>query len=279
MLMEDLRTNSAPPYFNGIIVPSLFPDSRVARRREARDAADSEIPSNRNFPTVNQTLAQASHATGVARDAEGRPILPENIALISLMERFNPSRIISIHGTFRPFRAGIFVDPVMGRESQERPLAIAAARQVVRYIQSHETNSSVTEGISHRSMSRNERDSLTSDIRSRMGRGELEGRSQAALTPEEQTRLEQTAAVAGNHLFFPQQENPGWSGEVNEGVSLGNYAPARGMTVFTVEPAIDRNTADYAAGRREGDLLSEAERRIELQSYANAIRTILLGNN
>ncbi len=62
------------------------------------------------------------------------------------------------------------------------------------------------------------------------------------------------------------------------GVSLGGYGPARGITVFTVEPAINRNTSDYAAGNRLGDRLSEAERRLELQSYADAIRTVLLGN-
>jgi hypothetical protein len=110
--------------------------------------------------------------------------------------------------------------------------------------------------------------SLTGDIRERIRRGELEGRSQAALTPEEQAQLEQTTAVAGNHLFLPGHENPGWSGEVDAGVSLGGYAPARGMTVFTVEPAINCNTTDYAAGQREGDRLSEAERRIELQDVS-----------
>jgi hypothetical protein len=52
------------------------------------------------------------------------------------------------------------------------------------------------------------------------------------------------------------------------GFSLGGYAPARGMTVFTVKPAINRNTTDSAAGQREGNRLSEAERRIERQDVS-----------
>ena len=50
------------------------------------------------------------------------------------------------------------------------------------------------------------------------------------------------------------------------------------MSVFTVEPAFDRNSSDYAAGHNAGDKITAAERKMELQSYADAIRTILLGD-
>jgi hypothetical protein len=58
------------------------------------------------------------------------------------------------------------------------------------------------------------------------------------------------------------------------GVSLGGYAPKRGISVFTVEPALDLNTGDYA---KKKDDVSQANRKIELQAYADAVRTILLG--
>jgi len=314
MMMQDPRNSRVPPHFTVIVVPSLFPDSqahgRFGRRESGVRAQDSqghneEVPTNRNFPANGQNLAQSTDAQGVARDADGRPILRENIALMSLMERFNPSRIITIHGTHRPYRAGIFVDPVQGQETQDRQLAIASAQQVVTNIQNAETNSSVTHGTAQRPVISSDGTSLERDIIERIERGELlerltpeqlarferaqaQGRrfrlTQAErrrfrLTQAEQDSLRQNAAVAGNQLFLGAgQENAGWSGETPGGISLGGYAPARGMTVFTVEPAINRRTSDYAAGNREGDRLSEAERRIEFQAYADAIRTVLLGN-
>jgi hypothetical protein len=313
MLMQDLGNSRVPPHFTVIVVPSLFPDSQAhggfGRRESGVRAQDSqghneEVPTNRNFPANGQSLAQSTDAQGVARDADGRPILRENIALMSLMERFNPSRIITIHGTHRPYRAGIFVDPVQGQETQDRQLAIASAQQVVTNIQNAETNSSVTQGTAQRPVISSDGKSLERDIIERIERGELlerltpdqlarfqraqaQGRrfrlTQAErrrfrLTQAEQDSLRQNAAVAGNQLFLGAgQENAGWSGETPGGISLGGYAPARGMTVFTVEPAINRRTSDYAAGNRERDRLSEAERRIELQAYAYAIRTVLLG--
>jgi septation ring formation regulator EzrA len=56
------------------------------------------------------------------------------------------------------------------------------------------------------------------------------------------------------------------------------------MSVFTVEPPINRNVDDYEPKNKSGDTIaaadkiSAAERRIELQSYADAVRTVLLGN-
>lgn len=283
MLRQDLENSPVRPHFTVIIIPTLFPDSAEHGsfgRREPRNAQGRQVPSNRNFPEGGQSLEESKDEEGQPRDAEGRAILRENIALISLMERFNPSRIISIHGTRRAHRAGIFVDPVSGQEDSDQQLAIATAYQVVANIEDTDrtTGSNVAEAIGQRPMGSG-RDSLRGDIKKRMRRGELPERTRSRLTAEEQTRLEETAAVAGNQLFLgPGQENPGWSGSTPGGVSLGGYGPARGMTVYTVEPAINRNVADYASSNRAGDKLTEDERRVELQSYADAIRTVLLGD-
>lgn len=58
------------------------------------------------------------------------------------------------------------------------------------------------------------------------------------------------------------------------GVSLGGYAPPRGMSVFTVEPPLNLNSADYPTAQ---DKVTQANRKIELQKYADAVRTVLLG--
>ncbi len=61
------------------------------------------------------------------------------------------------------------------------------------------------------------------------------------------------------------------------GTSLGGYASERGMSIFTVEPPVNRNIGDYAAGdNTAGDELTQTDRQTELQAYADAVRTVLL---
>jgi hypothetical protein len=104
------------PGFTTIVVPSLFPDSAATGTFGKREG---DVETNRNFPFPSQDLAAATAAGGgtaisAARDKTTRariPILPENLLLMELMERFHPERIISIHGTHRPGAAGVFYDP------------------------------------------------------------------------------------------------------------------------------------------------------------------------
>jgi hypothetical protein len=81
-------------------------------------------------------------------------------------------------------------------------------------------------------------------------------------------------SIAGNVGTTGKIDFPSWSSPPTEGVSLGGYAPPRGFSVFTVEPPLDSNTDDYA---KKKDDISQANRKIELQAYADAVRTILLG--
>jgi hypothetical protein len=69
-------------------------------------------------------------------------------------------------------------------------------------------------------------------------------------------------------------DNAMWSGSVPGGVSLDGYAAPRGMSVFTVEPPLNLNSADYPTTH---DKVTQANRKIELQSYTDAVRTVLLG--
>jgi hypothetical protein len=49
------------------------------------------------------------------------------------------------------------------------------------------------------------------------------------------------------------------------------------MSIFTVEPPVDRNVADYGkGGNTAGDKITQVDRTTELEAYAEAVRTVLL---
>jgi hypothetical protein len=86
------------------------------------------------------------------------------------------------------------------------------------------------------------------------------------------------SSVAGNVGKSGELDTAFWAGSTPGGISLGGYAAARGMSVFTVEPPVNRNIADYGpGGNRAGDKVTQAGRTVELQAYADAVRTVLLG--
>ena len=122
-LLEHIKKNQ--PHFSVIIVPSLFPDNAAHKLREERSqgnkacekitgrkfkTADLKPNTNRNFPEAGTTVDEAKNVAGISVDKNGEPILPENIALMRLIERFRPSRIISIHGTKSRKSGGVFSD-------------------------------------------------------------------------------------------------------------------------------------------------------------------------
>ena len=103
LLEKDLA--ATPSDFSVLLVPVLFPDN-AASGAARHPRGDRTKPTNRNFPDPGKDLA----ASG-GKDATGRDILPENQLLMQLMERFKPERIISLHGTQHPEKAGVFYDP------------------------------------------------------------------------------------------------------------------------------------------------------------------------
>ena len=89
----------------------------------------------------------------------------------------------------------------------------------------------------------------------------------------------QHPSVAGNVGPSGKVDTGHWGGEVPEGTSLGDYASSRGTSIFTVEPPVNRNIADYGkGGNNAGEKVSQADRTTELQAYADAVRTVLLAN-
>lgn len=94
------------PVPHTVVVPALFPDNVAAGVRQG------EVPTNRNFPAPGESLAAATRrGLGTPVDSLGLAILPENVALLGLIESFRPAAIISLHATIYPERAGIFADP------------------------------------------------------------------------------------------------------------------------------------------------------------------------
>jgi hypothetical protein len=307
MLKNDLAAKT--PYFNVILVPSLFPVNAKNRFREGSNET------NRNFPEPAKTLAEAKkNRRGEPLDADGDVILIENQLLIQLIERFQPSRIISIHGTQYAHQAGVFSDPITTQP--DRAMLMKVAADMARFIYSLVpwgnaqdvdpselqkmtalVYDSLVKELARQNTAQTQRDvdlsvktaqaiagatNKLAGLQTRYQSADILKKIAAKLkkkpgSPEFTAAVEslrQNPAVAGNKL--DQKQSPTWGGEVRGGVSLGGYAPSRGISVFTVEPAIDRESSTYPQATLDPGV-SQVERKAELQAYADAVRTILLG--
>jgi hypothetical protein len=131
-------------------------------------------------------------------------------------------------------------------------------------------------------------DVATASITGRDARGMRREKEAATKAAKETPERRKHPSIGGNVGPTGNIENATWLGGMGDGVSLGGYAPARGVSVFTVEPPVDAPSKAYPA--KEGDpnakdevsgaveKLTQADRITELQSYANAVRTVLLGS-
>jgi hypothetical protein len=297
-LIGDLKSQT--PFFTTIIVPSLFPDNEASRQRESgKSPTDPKLtPTNRNFPSPSEDLAAAKKAGGgTAVDELKRPILPENLLLLELMERFHPERIISIHGTSGPGSAGVFYDrrslrpdevqaardwasehTHIGRSPQQEDEAGGEARLLAvqkALFQQRLAQMSGQAADTDRNLSLNaatQIDTATSSTKKgREGRDMSREKESKETTKANEANRRMHPSIAGNVGSKGLIDNATWSGGVPGGVSLGGYAPPRGMSVFTVEPPLNFNSADVK------DKTEQANRIKELQSYAGAVRTVLLG--
>jgi hypothetical protein len=292
LLQSDLATQ--PAAFSVVLVPVLFPDNAAKGKlgeRETVTDTGRTIETNRNFPTPDKDLA----ASG-GKNAKGGDILPENQLLMELMERFRPERIISLHGTWDSSLAGVFYDPrkltAAERKAAEDEAAAAAATSSrpratdgegaseARWREVYEK--SLAQGLKVRA---DQADAADRDLSLRAAKlidertAAIDGRDRRSMSAPNAAQLEgkkKHSSVAGNVGQSGDLDFAFWGGGVPGGVSLGGYASARGMSIFTVEPPINRNIADYGAGSTAGDKVSQTGRRTELQAYADAVRTVLL---
>ena len=313
MLIEDVL-NKSKPHYTVIVVPSLFPDNAhqnwgVEGRRE------SSTETNRNFPDLNDEVA--GYKGGQALDAAGDPlkdkkrkaILAENVMLMELIDRFQPSRIISIHGTRDPSAAGIFADPHFLSPAKTKAIdALSALFSALWGLMAplfggdskddktrfDEVKAFLTDAVQKVDEARTQNDIdlalaaayAVADKTSKAS--ELKGRFT-------NKKKKTTPAVAGNKLYEGAgKENATWREDMvpgtnkpkpwqeradKKGISLGLYGPAKGMSVFTVEPPINRDLDFYDGKHQEpqGGVVSQAQREMELKAYAEAVATTLLG--
>jgi hypothetical protein len=285
--MTHLRRRGKAPDVNVLVLPVLFPDNARVGPFGRRQGT---IPTNRNFPAGGRPLSQAATTReGHPLDARGRPILPENQLLMRLLECFRPRHIVSVHGTKVPQRAGIFSDPyrvspALRQRLRTRATASPPDARSVTPAALYGTLLAHAEADARRRTHADERLAVqaaeevarfTDGLGTlRRARRRTEQRQAAdAQRPAALAAVEAHPAVAGNRLGTSSTAH--WSGEVANGVSLGSYAPARGIGVFTVEPAINRASATYPVPALDPGV-SPTVRRTELRAYATAIRTVLL---
>jgi hypothetical protein len=291
LLMADLK--ATPPAFSVILVPSLFPDNAADGPFGEREGG---TPTNRNFPKADKDFA----ASG-GKDALGRKIRAENEMLMHLIERFQPERIISLHGTQSPGQAGVFYDPRQLSAGERKQVEDEAARgaatrprisdgpddQEARQRELYKAG--LERGLANKQAAVRSADedlslkaakmidAATAGVTGRESRG-MEREGEGTVPTGQVGPRGAHASVAGNVGKSGDVDTAFWAGSTPGGTSLGGYAAARGMSIFTVEPPVNRNIADYGTGGNSaGDKVTQAGRRVELQAYADAVRTVLLG--
>lgn len=255
-LLRDLANSQNQAEMSAVIVPDLFPDDAAYRDREGPGAHP-----NRNFPDPSQDLAGSG-----GKDALGRAIRPENAILLNLIERFAPERIISIHGTWDPSKAGVSYDPrAVSADEDARARAWGVAPD------SDEGNAPRGLVNARRAGFRQAAEARDSGL-ALGAAGLIDARtSQGSTKGPARTGLKHPS-VAGNFKGKSAQPNYAhWEGGVDDGVSLGGYASKRGVSIFTVEPPDNKKLSEY-----KGD--AQKARDVEIKAYAEAVRTILLGS-
>jgi hypothetical protein len=107
LVIDELRQGTVRPYYTTLIVPIVFPDNFAKALREG------STETNRDFPERGTSLDTATRKGGAKGpvDALGKQILPENVMLLHVLERWRPSRLATVHATFDRSKAGVFTDP------------------------------------------------------------------------------------------------------------------------------------------------------------------------
>ena len=115
-LIELLSNSEGKPYYNVIIIPSLFPDNAaLADRYKSEIGSPSNIgrysdnfhsDPNRQMPPFGKAFNEET-----TLDFAGRPIEMENQLLLQVIQIFRPTRIANLHAIRDKNRAGIYADP------------------------------------------------------------------------------------------------------------------------------------------------------------------------
>ena len=252
ILLDNLRSAKSKPHYTVIVIPVLFPDSAAQGVREF------STETNRNFPAPGTSLDKSKDKSGIPRDTSPgkKKILPENVALIHLIERFRPSRICSVHGARSRSMAGVFSDPhTVSKNARKR---VESAHKG--------DKGTAKEKLGELDQAARERGLADEQMAIRMARGiEKAGEGDA---------------VKGNKLAS-KKPTAMWSGSVKKGTSLGGWGPQDiseggpadrpSMTVITVEVPTNKRSDEMGSAKEQ------AARRKELMAFSDVIRDIFLG--
>jgi hypothetical protein len=102
------------PFYNVVIVPSLFPDNaskammRVTKQKDniGRYTTEESVDPNRQMPQPGKAFSPE-----LPFDIYGRTIEKENQFLLQLIQDYSPSRIVNLHAIKDITKAGIYADP------------------------------------------------------------------------------------------------------------------------------------------------------------------------
>jgi hypothetical protein len=120
-LVDEMKKGNFSPAFHTIVVPRVnaggiqdeLNNVHLWHNRCNRQVVDL----NRNFPVAGQTPKATDCPNTV-----GAPIQPETQAVMDLVTKFKPDRIVSAHDTDTVKQAGVYADP------NQDPAAVALAR-------------------------------------------------------------------------------------------------------------------------------------------------------
>lgn len=102
------------PYYNVVVIPSLFPDNadkalRVATKpisNFGRYSTEESVDPNRQMPALGKSFSKGNPV-----DMYGRNIERENQFLLQLIQDYQPSRIVNLHAIKDVSKAGVYADP------------------------------------------------------------------------------------------------------------------------------------------------------------------------
>lgn len=132
-------SNGGKPYFNVLIIPSLFPDNVDAARNAltpvttnyGRYSDNIHADPNRQMPALGKSFDPLQ-----PYDSYNRLIENENQILLNIIQKYKPSRIANLHAIKDISKAGIYADPrtdckgfAMGYE-KDSSLAINMAKVI-----------------------------------------------------------------------------------------------------------------------------------------------------
>jgi hypothetical protein len=239
------------------------------------------IPPARQFPAKGKTLDDEIAAGGPIDESGNRlkddegvdiPLMQETIALVRLIERFQPSRIASVHahrfsGTAKRGKdaPGIFVDPRGGFDQTVDP---AFPEQFKKAHKAWET--AVKKATDEAKAKKVPLDPKTLPPEPKMREitaTTKQGQADDALALDMARAAKKGGAhVPGSHLDESEPAVAHYSDPGHpKGRSLGDWGPEQNMTVITVE------VEHYA------ESAGDKAREKELQAHSDALKDVFLG--